>query len=413
MSNNTTASTNTKSSYGWAVVGSSILLLFGSFGAQQCFGVFLQPLVDEFCWTRAAISGAMSVVMGISGLCAVIMGRLTDKYPVSLIIGIGVLVGGLAYFLLSSVNSIWQFYLYFGAGIGICVGSCYTPVNATVSKWFSEKRELAIGIAMLGITLGAMVLSPLLTHIILVYSWRTAYILTSIIVIVFAIPAIIIMRKTPPSASSATMRQKILGIGSNVTIQLPGLTTRESIRTASFWMIMITGFVISAAFYFVATHIVTYAIDTGMSATSAAFTLTIMSIGGIAGTLSAWWISVKLGNRYALLVLTAVQALVMFLFILIKSPWLFYAAMIFFGITFGAASPVRLSMIPQLFGINSVGTIMGLATFAWAIGGITGPILAGYIFDRTGSYNIAFLTAGLLLVIGVLSIQFLKSHEVK
>ena len=126
-------------SYGWIIVIASLTLLIGSFGTQLCFGIFLRPLSEEFGWTRAATSGAMSVVMGISGLIGIIMGRLTDKYKVRIIIFIGVLIGGLSYLLLSNMNSLWQLYLYFGLGAGICVGSTYTPVNATISKWFVEK----------------------------------------------------------------------------------------------------------------------------------------------------------------------------------------------------------------------------------------------------------------------------------
>jgi len=88
---------NHQTSYGWIIVVASLILLTGSFGSQLCFGVFLKPLSDEFGWTRAATSGAMSLVMGVSGITGIIMGRLTDKFNVRLIISFGVLIGGLSY----------------------------------------------------------------------------------------------------------------------------------------------------------------------------------------------------------------------------------------------------------------------------------------------------------------------------
>ena len=174
---------------------------------------------------------------------------------------------------------------------------------------------------------------------------------------------------------------------------------------------MITGFVVSAGFYFVASHIVTYASDIGISVTAAAMILTMTSMGGIAGTLLAWPITVKLGNQYTLLILIAGEALAMFLFIFTKRIWSFYAVAIIFGFSFGAASPVRMAMVPPLFGLKSIGTILGLATFAWSVGGITGPFLAGYIFDLSQSYDIAFVLSGMLLIIGVLAVYFFGSHR--
>lgn len=176
---------------------------------------------------------------------------------------------------------------------------------------------------------------------------------------------------------------------------------------------MITGFVISAGFYFVISNIVTYATDIGISVTAAALILTMTSIGGIAGTLLAWPITVKLGNKHALLVLIAGESLAMFLFILTKSTWSFYAVAIIFGFSFGAASPVRMAMVPPLFGLKSIGIILGLATFTWSVGGITGPFLSGYIFDLSQSYDIAFVSGGMLLIIGVLTVYFFGSHRIK
>jgi OFA family oxalate/formate antiporter-like MFS transporter len=403
---------NNRFPYGWIIVIVSFILLIGSFGIQLCFGVFLKPLSEEFGWTRAATAGAMSVVMGVSGLIGIIMGKLTDKHNVRIMIIIGVLIGGLSYLLLSNMHSLWQLYLYFGLGAGICMGSTYTPVNATVSKWFVEKRALALGIAIMGITVGQMVLSPITAYTITEHGWRTAYRMLSIVIFVTAIPAAILIGKSPPVPAHTNPSRSTIS-KSKQSVQLRGFSTKKASQTAPFWMLMVTGFVISAGFYFVVSHIVTYATDSGISVTAAAVILTMSSIGGIAGTLLAWPITVKLGHKYALLVLIAGEALALFLFIFTKSIWSFHAVAIIFGFSVGAASPVRLAMVPPLFGLKAIGTILGIATFAWSVGGIAGPFLAGYIFDRSQSYDIAFVAGGTLLMIGVLSVYFFGSHRTK
>jgi MFS family permease len=398
--------------YGWIIVLASFILLIGSYGTQICFGVFLKPLSEEFGWTRAATSGAMSVVMGISGLIGMIMGKLTDRYSVRTVISIGVLIGGLSYLLLSNMSSLWQFYLCFGLGAGLCAGSTYTPVNATVSKWFSEKRALALGIALLGITVGQMVLSPITAYTITEYGWRTAYRLLALVVFVTAIPAVILIGKTPPVVAQAQASQDGTAKPGQPA-RLQGFSAREASKTAPFWMLMITGFVISAGFYLVTSHIVTYAADLGNSVTTGAMILTMASLGGIGGMLLAWPITEKLGNQATLLVLILGEAVAMFLFIFTRSVWSFYAVGILFGFSVGAASPVRMAMVPPLFGLRSIGTILGFATFAWAIGGFAGPLLAGSIFDLSHSYDVAFVCGAMLLMIGVFDVYFFGSHKTK
>ena len=167
---------------------------------------------------------------------------------------------------------------------------------------------------------------------------------------------------------------------------------------------MVTGFVISAGFYIVAAHIVPAATDAGISTTASALILTVSSAGGILGTIAAWWVTRRLGDRWTLLVLIVGEALGLFLFIFTTSAWAFYAVAFLFGFSFGAASPVRQAMAPPLFGLRAIGGILGFAYLAWAIGGVSGPFLAGFIFDLTGSYDPAFLIGAVLLLVGATSV---------
>ena len=403
----------TRISYGWIVVLVSLLLLIGSFGSQLCFGVFLKPLSEEFGWTRAATSGAMSLLMGVSGLIGVLMGRLTDRYNVRLVIAAGVLVGTASFLLLATTQSLWQFYLYFGVGGGICVGSTYTPVNATISKWFREKRALAIGIALMGISVGQMVLSPMSAEIIVTSGWRTAYVVLAVVVFVCGLPAVVVMGLRNPAVAAPVGRQRSSSAPSAPNPPRNGSTVGQAARTAPFWMLMVTGFVISAGFYIVAAHIVPAATDAGISTTASALILTVSSAGGILGTIAAWWVTRRLGDRWTLLLLIVGEALGLFLFIFTTSAWAFYAVAFLFGFSFGAASPVRQAMAPPLFGLRAIGGILGFAYLAWAIGGVSGPFLAGFIFDLTGSYDPAFLIGAVLLLVGAASVYVWGGHKGK
>jgi MFS family permease len=176
---------------------------------------------------------------------------------------------------------------------------------------------------------------------------------------------------------------------------------------------MVTGFVISAGFYIVAAHIVPAATDAGISKTASALILTVSSAGGILGTFAAWWVTRRLGDRRTLLVLIVGEALGLFLFIFTTSAWAFYSVAFLFGFSFGAASPVRQAMAPPLFGLRAIGGILGFAYLAWAIGGVCGPVLAGFVFDLSGSYDAAFLVGAVLLMVGAASVYLWGSQKSK
>ena len=173
-------------------------------------------------------------------------------------------------------------------------------------------------------------------------------------------------------------------------------------------MLMVTGFVTAAAFYFVAVHIVPYATDLRIDATLAALILTFMGGANILGKLLMPPIVTKIGGRFSLFLLFALQAITLFSLIGANSLWMFFLLSSLFGFGFGASSPIRMAMIAEFFGLKSVGTMIGVVELAWAAGAITGPIMAGYVFDVSGSYNIAFLTGGLLMFIGTVATCFLK-----
>lgn len=396
-------------SYGWVIVIASLVLMIGSFGTQLTFGIFLKPLSAEFGWTRASTSGAMSLAMGISGVIGVFMGRLTDKFDVRIAIGIAMMLGTACYMLLAGMHSLWEFYVYFGLAGGICIGSTYPPVAAIVSKWFQKRRALALGVALMGIGVGQMVLSPVAARLIESIGWRTTYVVLGIVIFVCGLPALFVLGRKPPQVP---VPGRTGGRGAPAVSAAEGMTARQAARTAPFWMIMITGVAIAAGFYIMAAHVVPAATDVGISATAAALILTVSSLAGIPGTIGgAWWLTEKLGHRLALLLLCVGQAVALFLFVLTSSLWAFYLVAALLGFCFAASTPVRQAMAPPLFGLRSIGAVLGYAYLAWSIGAVVGPFLGGLIYDLTRSYDLAFAMGAVLLIIGAASVAVWGSHR--
>ncbi|MFC2008327.1 MFS transporter [Chloroflexota bacterium] len=396
----------------WAIVGALALVMTGFYGAQFSFGIFLKPILEEFGWTRAMTSGAISIVSGVAGLSGILMGRLTDRYGARMLITIGALLGGLGYLLLSQISSLWQLYVYFGVTVGICIGSAWTPINATVSKLFDEKRVLALGITNSGITAGRILLPPIVAYVTTGYQWRQACIMLAFIVWAVAIPAVMLLGRNRSQGAAglphdiSTSDSKGSEVGKPIKVKQ--LSATEAVRTVPFWMIAATGYVAAAGFFFVSVHIVAYATDRGIDATTAALLLSFMGGISILARLSVAQVNVMIGSRATLFLSLLLQALALLLLTQAASLWMLFALGAVYGLGFGCCGTIRMSMASEFFGVGSIGAIIGLTSVAWSIGGMTGPIMAGYIFDLTRSYNIAFIAGGLLMVMGMVASLFLK-----
>ncbi len=401
------------SSHAWFILAALTVVLVGFYGTQLCFGVFLKPILEEFGWMRATVSGAMSIMAGLGGLLGIVAGRLTDKYGARVLIGGGALLCGLGYILASSMSSLWQFYLYFGFIVGIGFAGAWTPVNATISRWFPEKRVLALGITTGGISVGNMVVPPVAALFITAFGWRFAYIMLAIILCITVIPALLVLgRKSLRGTGSqyhSTGKVSAVKERATVPVQARDWTAGEAAKTLQFWMLMILGYVTATGFYFLVVHIVAYATDRGIATTSAALILTVMGCFNILGKLVFPPLVDRIGSRFTLLLLLAMQAFALFSLIQATSLWMFYLLGAVFGLGFSATSPIRTAIVAEFFGLKAVGLMIGLVEIAWATGAISGPYLAGYVFDVSGSYDIAFMAGGLFMVIGMMAAYFLRA----
>lgn len=399
--------------YGWVVIGVSTIVMIGFYGTELSFGVFLKPILEELGGTRTMVSGAMSMVIGVSAPVGIITGRLTDKYGSRIIIAIGALFAVLGYVSMYGANSLWHIYLFFGLPLGICLGTCWAPLVATASRWFTEERVLAIGILTSGLTLGSMLVPPFIAHFITVYGWRVSFLILALIIIITTIPAIFLLGSNPQKNTNAVNHNVNTTEAAVTEAKKPAAirewSAMEAAKTIPFSMVLAIGFVTAAGFFLIAAHIVAYATDMGIGSSLAALILSFLSIGNIVGKLLVWPISKRVKSRFTLVLFVGLQAFSLFLLMKASSLWMLFILGSIFGFGLGGSMTIRMSIIPEFFGTKAVGTLVGIAGIAWGLGGIVGPILAGYIFDISSSYDVAFLTGGFLLIVGMVAAFFLKA----
>lgn len=404
--------------YGWLIAGAASLVMIVCFGVQYSFGIFFKSLIAEFGWTRAATSGIFSLYMIMRAIFSIVMGYFSDRRGPRLIVAIGGFFMGLGLLLASRANAIWQLYILYGGMGGLGAASFYVPLASTLSKWFKKKRGLVLGIFTAGVGMGAVIFSPLVEFLISTYSWRTSYVILGIITWVIILTSVFFLKQSPeemglqPNGMKAkgNLRQKLSCREKNEK----GISLRGATLSATFWLILIIEVINYMSTITPMVHIVAYATDSGISPMVAASQLAVIGGCSILGRLVMGAASDRVGAKNLLPITLIAEAVMLFFLTQSKDATMFYIFSIIFGLAYGGSVPLIPAITAEYFGLGSMGTIFGAITFVGVLGGAFGPFMAGYIYDVTARYSIAFSTVGILSIIGTLLslyLRRLKPHQ--
>lgn len=374
------------------------------------FGVFFKPVSAQFDWTRAETSGAFSLALIISGLGGLIFGRLGDKFSPRLIIVICGTLEGIAFLLLSQINSLWQLYLYYGILVGAGMANVI-PASSLVVRYFKKQRGFMTGVTMSGAAVGAAITPPIATQLISRYTWSTSYIIIGITTLVITSAAAIFLYfstrvRLPPTSTAAPAGQ---AAGPNTTAR--GLSFQQALHSRDFWCLGMALFCAAFAQQVVTVHAFPDATDAGISATDAALILTIINVACIFSSYILGSANDKIGGRLAMLISMGVLFISSILLLSASSVWSFFLFAVVFGIAWGGTSTLRSTLVAELFGLQAHGAITGAILLVAVIGGTLGPILAGHIFDISGQYHAAFLLVIGFNLIGFLMALYLKHRQ--
>ena len=393
--------------YGYIVAAAAVSIMTIVWGANRTFGVFLEPMLDEFGWTRAGISGAFTLCMVVMGLVAIVAGRLTDKIgprPVLLTCGFFL---GLGYILISWVSAIWQLYLFYGVIIGIGMSGTFAPLLSLVARWFVRRRALMSGVLVAGPAFGIVVMPLVSSLLISAYGWRNSYVILGGIVLVIVVSAALFLKRDPGGMGLVPYgADESSNNGLNTADE--GFSFQETVRTKQFWMLGLMFFCSLFIMNVVVVHIVIHAVGLGIPATTAASILSVAAGVSIPGRIIMGIIADRMGNRPSLAV-CYIMGLVAFILLLVaRELWMLYLFAVIFGLGWWASSAVMVPLTAELFGLKSHGTIVACVNLITAVGGAAGPVLVGHIFDVTGSYQQAFLMCIAVTIIAITTIIFMK-----
>lgn len=401
--------------YGWWVVVGSFLLLFLFAGAGfYSFSIFIKPLEKTFGWSRSQVAMAMSIYMVVGGIMAPLLGYLIDRFNPRKIMAVFAMGYGAAFILVSQTQSLWFFYTMYallaitGAGLG------FLPVSAVLTRWFIRRRGTALGIAMLGISTGGMVMSPLIEYFNVTYSWRVAFVFLGVLVWVIGLPVILlIIRHDPrdmgllpdndlPETASGNSQEKVAFVGEVAAEQ--GWPLKPVLRTRQFWAVVVTFILAPAAQMGVLQHQVPLITGIGISEAMAAGALGLTAgLGGV-GKLSFGRISELIPVHYTALFCFGFQALGVFVLYRATGMTHIWGYVFLFGFAMGGNIVLLPIVIGHYFGLVAFGMIMGLVTFFQALGSGSGAIISGLVYDATGSYEMALLLYVSLYLAAIIAI---------
>jgi len=393
--------------YGYVIVALAFLIMVVTGGALYTFGVFFKPLSSEFGWSRAMTSGAFSLVAFLTGLLSMVAGRLNDRFGPRIVLSGSGLLLGLGYLLMSQISTTWHLYLFYGVVIGIGMSSWFVPLMSTVTRWFVERRGVMTGIAVAGISAGTMIIPPAASWLISNYGWRTSYAVIGFMVLAVIISAAQFLRRNPGQTQHLLHGQNKVQEES-LNLEVGGFSLQEAMRTRQFWQFCVAYFGFGLFLLAIMVHIVPHITELGISATSAANIF--IAIGGLSiiGRIVIGGISDRMGNRSALIICFTLTTAALAWLLVAEEMWMFYLFAAVFGFAYGGLVAVQSPLVAELFGLSSHGVILGAIVFSNTIGGTVGPVLVGYIFDITGSYQSGFLICAVLGVIGLILVLLLK-----
>ncbi|SVA79661.1 uncharacterized protein METZ01_LOCUS132515 [marine metagenome] len=390
--------------YGWLIVATSFFISFLTVGTRNGFGVFVIPMSKDFGWDRGAISLPASIGFYVAGICQPFAGRLFDRIGGRRMMLIGLLGIAISTLSLSFTFNILFIIIMFGiVGAIASSGGSLNIAVALTSKWFRKKRSTAIGIIAAGPPMGAMILIPLSQQLIDLIGWERTWVVLGLLILLLAVPlTYLIIREKPEDLGLIVDGQECIATTPDSSPSNMPLATddwKQALRSPLIWQLSGAYFVCGFTTGIISTHFVPYAIEKGYTPSLAATIFGVMSGLNVIGVLTAG----KLGDRFQrknlLAIIYALRGVGYAL--LLISPGLIglWGFAILAGFSWIATVPPTTALTADVYGLKNIGILSGVIFMLHQFGGGLSIQMAGELRDLTGSYDVPFLIAAVLLAI--------------
>jgi MFS family permease len=390
----------------WWVAAVTMAALIAAAGFRSSTGALLVPLEEDFGWSRATTSGAVSLNLVIYGLTAPFAAALMERFGLRRVVPVSLLLVALGSGLTLVMTAPWQLWLLWGFAVGIGTGSLALVFGAIVAnRWFVEHRGIVIGVFSAASSTGQLVFLPAIAHLAEGPGWRWAAGLVTAFALVL-VPIVWLVLRDQPADCGTTPYGAPEGwtpppvAASQGAARLALTTLRDSARSRTFWILFVTFWICGwSTNGLIGTHFIPAAHDHGMPETTSAGLLALIGIFDIAGTVASGWLTDRVDSRYLLFVYYFFRGLSLLLV-----PWLLgphvhpslFVFILFYGLDWVATVPPTVALCRQHFGIERSGVVFGWVFASHMVGAGIAASYAGWIRTGLGDYFVAWMTAGAL-----------------
>jgi OFA family oxalate/formate antiporter-like MFS transporter len=391
--------------HGWLVVAGAFAVTFVGFGSAYTFSAFVEPLQRDF----AASRGSVSLVFSLAGFLyfglGIVSGPLADRWGSRRLAVLGMILVGAGLAAASVARDLTQVFAAYGLGVGLGVGCSYVPAVGAVQRWFVRRRGFASGLAVSGIGLGTLVMPSLASLLIQTVGWRDAYLILGCLAAVAGGGMALLIENDPldrglgpdgdpPRADAGSIRPS-------------GFSVRQAMTSRQFAGLYAACLISSFGLFVPLAHLVPYALDHGISPSSAALLLGMIGIGSTAGRFFLGGLADRLGRQPALLVMFAGMAFALCVWAGLTGFWALAAFSFVFGVFYGGYVALLPALVMDYFGGRNVSGIIGVLYTSVAFGTLIGPSAAGFAFDFSHSYTLPILAGagGNLVAAGIVLVM--------
>ncbi|MEZ5500576.1 MAG: MFS transporter [Steroidobacteraceae bacterium] len=392
--------------YPWLIAAMGLLILVISNGlTATSISAFDRALLDEFGWSRGDLKFRDFVNFACVAAFAPLGGILVDRIGIKPMLIGGCLVLSGAYFAYSRLASVHEMY-WIHAGFALALSGIGTMVVIImISAWFVRHRGLAIGIALVGTSLGGIVLTRTNIELIEAFGWRQAFRYDALLPIVLAVLIVLLVRSAPQDMGASAVGQQ----AGDEDLRRHGLSFAQAVRTRTFWAIGLSG---AATYYSILgllNHLFLYFTDLGFEARTAGASIQWLLLMAMIAKLVNGAIADVIDRHKVFLACLAVMFVGVVLLASMRHE-LLWVAVVVIGLGWGGLFTLYNMLAVNNFGLRSLGKINGVISTMESLGGGLGIWLTGVLFDRYGSYQVAFGTIAVLVLFALLVGTQIKSE---
>ena len=416
--------------HGWWIVSvTAVLYGYGAGVNFYGFGVFFNPMREEFGWSRAATAGVFSLARLEGAPLGPIIGWLIDRVGSRRMMVAGLSLTGLGFMSMYFIQSLWMFYAIYGLLIatGFSMGF-FQASQAIVANWFFRRRAQALSYLAVGGGLGGAALVPAMGAFMGMAGWQWTAVAVGLLMWLVGIPLALLLRNRPedmgqvPDGIPSRRESQAADDAKLAPSAPPGradsaerreveFTVGQALRTSTFWILVLAMAFRSSILSSIVVHQIAHLEDIGIARHTAEAMLGLMIAMSIPGRLLFGWLGDRVSKQHLLAFSSVLQGIG--IFIIANATGLAYVwpFLLFYGLGYGGAIPLTQALRADLFGRKVFATVGGLIMPFTTLGGVIGPIFAGYMYDMTDSYKFAFYTFVVLILLSGLTFLFVRAPQ--